>query len=511
MRSRWEDAEARAFVDRYGEEHGATLAHRVYSSRLLGSDPGLVLHGGGNTSAKDARADLFGEVRQVLFVKGSGWDLASIEPAGLPALDLEGLRRLQALDELDDQQMVNQLRRHLHDANAPNPSVETLLHAFLPHRFVDHSHADAVLACSNLPDGPERCLQIFGARVAALPFVMPGFPLAKAVAAACAEQPGVEGVLLHQHGLFTFGADARESYERHVALVDLAERALTAGARPKVRMPVELDAARARASALAPLLRGALARSAGEAAPAAQAGGDAPTQRLLLEWREDAGLLPLLDDAELAPSLLGPPPTPDHAIRTKPWPCWIDVDWRADAAKQRAQVEAALAGYVDAYRAYFARGVAARGPRQALDPAPRVLLVPGCGLFAAGESVAACGVAADLAQRTLQAKAAGRSLGPFAGLGELDNARVGAWVLDPAVRAAFHLVSSAGEALQRSAFLAWLRERAKSDEKQGHQFAKLYLEHSKALVVEAVPFAPKECSVENELPEPEEADLEDLL
>jgi len=178
VRSRWSDAEARAFVARY-ERAGRDLALRVYTSRLIGAEPDLVLHGGGNTSVKSSLADLFGEDVPVIHVKGSGSDLASIEPEGLPALDLAGLRRLRALPELSDEEMVNQLRTHLLVASAPTPSVETLLHAFLPARFVDHTHFDAVLVLTNQPGGESAVREALGERVRVLPWIMPGFPLAK--------------------------------------------------------------------------------------------------------------------------------------------------------------------------------------------------------------------------------------------------------------------------------------------------------------------------------------------
>jgi len=189
MKSLYDESEARAAVDRWGPAHGEAVALRVYTSRLIGADSSLVLHGGGNTSVKAQHQNLLGDSVEAIFVKGSGWDLGSIEPAGLPGLDLAYLVRLRELDALSDEEMVNQLRTHLFDAGAPTPSVETLLHAFLPHRFVDHSHADAVLAVTNQSDAEDRAAEALGAGVIALPYIMPGFPLAKAVAEAYGPMP----------------------------------------------------------------------------------------------------------------------------------------------------------------------------------------------------------------------------------------------------------------------------------------------------------------------------------
>jgi len=229
VQSRWSDEEARSFVERYSAS-GEDLALRVYTSRLVGSDPALVLHGGGNTSVKSTVRDLLGEEVAAIFVKGSGWNLDSIAPEGLPGMRLAGLRHLRRLSALSDEEMVNQQRTHLFRADAPTPSVEALLHAFLPAKFVDHSHADAILALTNRPDGEAVVREVYGERVGIVPYVMPGFALALKAAAVHDAQPGLDGLVLLKHGLFTWGETARESYERHIELVDLAERWLAAPA-----------------------------------------------------------------------------------------------------------------------------------------------------------------------------------------------------------------------------------------------------------------------------------------
>ncbi|MCA9691660.1 MAG: class II aldolase/adducin family protein, partial [Myxococcales bacterium] len=184
MDSAWSEAEARAAVSRYTRAPGVNedLALRVYSSRLIGAAPGLVLHGGGNTSVKTRLQDDLGDAVDVLCVKGSGWDLGRIEPQGFPAIRLESLGRLRGLSSLSDEAMVNAARTRMLDAQAPNPSVETLLHAFLPHKFIDHSHADAILAVVDQPEAAARCRDVFGERLAIVPYIMPGFALAKLAA-----------------------------------------------------------------------------------------------------------------------------------------------------------------------------------------------------------------------------------------------------------------------------------------------------------------------------------------
>src|SRR5256714_14634898 len=230
MHSLWSDAESERLIEHYAAAGiGRDIALRVYTSRLLGGEPKLVLHGGGNTSVKTVMKDLLDEEVEVLCVKGSGGDMAAIEPAGLPAVRLDRLRKLRARETLSDEEMVRVQRANLLDPSAPNPSVETLLHAFLPHKFVDHTHATAVLSLTDQPDGDALCEEVYGARMGYVPYIMPGFALAKAAAEVYERDPSVEGLILHRHGIFTFGADARESYERMIAHVTLAEQRLQRG------------------------------------------------------------------------------------------------------------------------------------------------------------------------------------------------------------------------------------------------------------------------------------------
>src|SRR3954447_5517119 len=248
MQSLWSESDAEAMAARYaGSGIGCDLALRVYTSRLLGGDPRLVLHGGGHTSVKTVMPDLLGDPAEVLCVKGSGWDMADIEPAGLPSVRLAPLRRLRGRDSLSDEEMVRVLRANLLDPGAPNPSVETLLHAFLPHKYVDHTHSTAVLSLADQPDAAERCADLYGRRMGLVPYIMPGVLLAKKAAEVFEADPAVEGLVLLKHGIFTFGDTAREAYERMIAAVSLAEEHLAPGRKPVfagARLPVGIaDAA----------------------------------------------------------------------------------------------------------------------------------------------------------------------------------------------------------------------------------------------------------------------------
>src|SRR3954449_6311702 len=222
MQSAWNDHDANAAVAHYAGL-GRDLALRVYTTRLLGQDPRLVLHGGGNTSVKTRLPDLNGDSVDVLCVKGSGWDMGSIEPAGLPAVRLAPLLKLRSREKLSDEEMVQLQRANLIDPTSPNPSVEALLHAFIPHKFVDHTHSTAVLALTDQPDGEALCREVYDRRVGSVPYVIPGFGLAKAAAQVFEADPSVEGLVLVKHGIFSFGANARQAYDRMIALVTLAE------------------------------------------------------------------------------------------------------------------------------------------------------------------------------------------------------------------------------------------------------------------------------------------------
>ncbi len=246
MQSRYVTADAEATVARYGSVP-RDLALRVYTTRLLGSDPRLVLHGGGNTSVKTRLPDLMGRDVDVLCVKGSGADMAVIEPAGLPAVRLDELRLLlRTRESMSDEDMVRAQRANLLDPMAPNPSVETLLHAFVPHKFVDHTHATAVLSLVDQADGEARAAEVYDGRMAIVPYIMPGFALAKRAAQAFEAAPGAIGLILHKHGIFTFGDNAEEAYERMIEMVALAEARLRRGRRPRVRVSAAATGGRCR-------------------------------------------------------------------------------------------------------------------------------------------------------------------------------------------------------------------------------------------------------------------------
>jgi rhamnose utilization protein RhaD (predicted bifunctional aldolase and dehydrogenase)/NAD(P)-dependent dehydrogenase (short-subunit alcohol dehydrogenase family) len=437
MQSRWSDREADDAVRR-GAAAGITrdVALRVHTTRLLGADPRLVLHGGGNTSVKTTLPDLLGRPTEVICVKGSGWDMATIEAPGLPAVRLAPLRDLLALDALSDEDMVNACRTNLLDASAPTPSVEALLHAFLPHAFIDHTHANAVLALSDQPDGAAICAEVYGDRAFVLPYVQPGFELAKRAwaaheergAARCAPRRGrraeCEGMILLKHGIFTWGATAREAYERMIALVTLAEIRIEHARRAKKGRARSAGAPAVCASAddVAPIVRGLLGRAEGALAP---------PRRFVIVHRATPAILDHLARPDLERLAGAGVVTPDHAIRTKPWPLVLPAPRAGALPAFAAQTAAAMGEYVRRYRAYFGRNDHVHG-KKALDPLPRVILVPGVGLLAAGASAREAAIAADLAEATIEVIGDAEAVGRFESITEAETFDMEYWSLEQA-------------------------------------------------------------------------------
>jgi rhamnose utilization protein RhaD (predicted bifunctional aldolase and dehydrogenase)/NAD(P)-dependent dehydrogenase (short-subunit alcohol dehydrogenase family) len=423
MQSAWIDRDAEAAVARYAGV-GRDLALRIYTTRLLGQDPRLVLHGGGNTSVKTQLADLNGDTVEVLCVKGSGWDMGAIEPAGLPAVRLAPLRKLRARDDLSDEEMVRLQRANLIDPSAPNPSVEALLHAFIPHKFVDHTHSTAVLALTDQADGEALCREVYGQRVGYVPYVMPGFRLAKAAAQVFDADPSVEGLVLVKHGIFSFGADAREAYERMVTLVTLAEQRLTKNRKPAF-VGAKLPAGPAHAADVAPIIRGACSLQQGIS--------EGAWKRFVLEFRCNDAVMNFVNGAEVERYGQAGVVTPDHNIRIKNRPLVVAAPEEGDLAGFKRSVRDRVAAYSGYYKNYFARNNArAGGIKTMLDPLPRVVLVPGVGLFGLGRSKKDANIAADLAEAAIDTITDAEAVGRFEPLPEADLFDVEYWSLEQA-------------------------------------------------------------------------------
>jgi rhamnose utilization protein RhaD (predicted bifunctional aldolase and dehydrogenase)/NAD(P)-dependent dehydrogenase (short-subunit alcohol dehydrogenase family) len=401
----WSEAEA--------ARHTSELSLRVYSSQLLGRDPSLVLHGGGNTSVKLRERNLVGEEQQILYVKGSGWDLETIQEAGFAPVRMAHLLKLAALEALPDEQMVNELATSVTRAGAPAPSVEAILHAILPFQYVDHTHADALLAVTNTLDGEQSIREIYGDEVVVIPYVMPGFELARVCAREYARQAhgGTVGMVLLKHGIFTFGDNARQSYERMIALVGRAQAYLQArGARPSAAASNPSTRSAPGNVAAPTISREQIAQLR---AQISQCAGFP----VIFMLHSEPAFLEFARRADIAQISQQGPATPDHVIRTKRIPL-LGRDVEAYAAD---------------YRAYFARHAGGAGQRRImLDPAPRVLLDAQFGLGCVGRSVKEANIVRDVYAHTIDVILAATALGGYRALPEREIFDVEYWDLEQA-------------------------------------------------------------------------------
>ncbi len=398
MESLWNDQEAATF----GTD---PLGQRVYTSRLLGRNPALVLHGGGNTSVKTVEKDFFGDDIEVCHVKGSGWDLATIERGGFAPVRMSALLKMAELETMTDADMVTQQRAAMLNPDAPAASIEAILHAVLPFRFVDHSHANAIAALTCNAEGEARVRECFGGRVLVVPYVMPGFILARTIYQMIKGRDlraeGIEGLVLLKHGLFTFADDARRSYELHIEMVTQAENYLAG-------------------------------KSSGWTPPVAEAEEDLAGLAALRQAVSKLRGVPVVAKLDASPEAVGyslsqgvadfgtrGPLTPDHSIRTK----------RAPAYLEPGNEEASLTAYAEAYRAYFERH---QKGETMLDPAPRFVIWPGKGVVSFGTNAKEAGIIADIAAHTLRTVGLGQAVGGWEPLPEKDLFEIEYWELEQA-------------------------------------------------------------------------------
>lgn len=400
MKSLWDDQKAAALAS-------DPLALRVYSSRLLGGDPTLVLHGGGNTSVKTTVKNFFGDEEEILYVKGSGWDLGTIEAPGFAPVRLSVPLRMAERETISDTDMVKNLRAGMLDSSAPTPSVETVLHAIIPFKFVDHTHADTVVAVMNTPGGAERMREIYGPNMLIVPYVMPGFILARTVYTMTRDidWQKLDGILLMNHGVFTFADDAKRSYERHIEIVTQAEAYVAQHTEPRsaTTTPAQVDLLQ-----LARLRR-AVSQARGTATLAQLNAGAEAVAFSTMPAIADVGTRGLM--------------TPDHVLRTKRAPVMITSNVEADVAK-----------YAENYRAYFERNkdMYAGKKLNMLDPAPRWAIWPGQGTVALGRTVGEASIISDINYHTIHAIEQAEALGGWQVLSEPEIFEVEYWELEQA-------------------------------------------------------------------------------
>ena len=401
--------QSRSFISNF-PEHPEDLALRVYTSRLLGSNKNLVLHGGGNTSVKINMPDITGESKDVIFIKGSGADLEFVDPESFTGLDLEPLRKLSFLEKLTEGQMDNQLRIHRIWADSPDPSVETVVHAFLPHKYIDHTHADAILVLTNRVNGQEILKKALGTNIAVIPYIMSGFPLAKAILNAYEKNPDIEAVVVMNHGIFTFSDDAETAYNRMIESVSRAEAFIMeqVGDKPVMGFSNVMPATQAKNSettlaGLVQAIRGACAYD-----------GDGDVKkRFYVEIRNNSQMVGASCSKEAEFLCRTGVLTPDHVIRTKNRMVYIDsIPEKDDELK--IYIDNLIASYKKDYHKYFITQSKTKGvKRKELDPLPRLFLTAGFGLVALGYTKTDAVIAADIGEQTIKAKLYGNAIGDY--------------------------------------------------------------------------------------------------
>ncbi len=385
MKNNWSNSEANKYIRKYYKlGHNKDMALRVYTTRLLGRNAQLVLHGGGNTSVKSQVKDIDGKTYDVLCVKGSGWDMADIEPAGLPAVKLKPLLSMKKKKYLSDEDMVAFQKKNLINTSSPNPSVETFLHAFLPFKFVDHTHSDAIMNVTNRPEGLNLCKKIFGKKVSIVPYVMPGFGLAQKINEVYSKNPNINCLILLNHGIFTFADNAKEAYDLMIKYVSDAERAIKKLKKKKIKQINKYNF-KFSPEDIAPILRGLLSENKNE--------------KFILNFRQNSKLNYFINGKDIKRYSFEGTATPDHVIRVKPFPMVITPTKNSSLSDFEILAKKTFRDYRTRYKNYFdTNKKKIKEKKVMLDTSPRVILVQNVGLFSVGNSLSASLIAGDLTE-----------------------------------------------------------------------------------------------------------------
>ena len=419
MKNDWSNNEAKKFVKKYKKlGFSKDVALRVYTSRLLGKNKKLVLHGGGNTSVKTRIKDIDGKKYEVLCVKGSGWDMADIEPEGLPAVKLEPLLNLRKKKYLSDEDMVSYQKRNLINIKSPNPSVETFLHAFLPFKYVDHTHSDAILNLTNRPGGLNFCKKIFGNKVSIVPYVMPGFMLAKKINEVYSKNPNINCLILMNHGIFTFDNNAKEAYGLMIKYVSQAEKVIRKLKVKKIKQ-IKSFSTKFDIHEIAPIIRGLLSNN--------------KDQKFVVNYRLNKHLKYFMNGKNVRSYSSKGTATPDHVIRVKPFPLIITPKKNSSIDEFKVIAKKAFENYKKKYINYFnVNKKKVKGKKVMLDTSPRVVLVQYVGVFSVGKDLISAKIAGDLTETNAKVIASVEETSTYKFIPEKDLFDVEYWSLEQA-------------------------------------------------------------------------------
>tara|TARA_Y100000294_G_scaffold140358_1_gene134087 strand:- start:136 stop:2169 length:2034 start_codon:yes stop_codon:yes gene_type:complete len=419
LKNNWSNTEANKYIKKYRSlGHSKDMALRVYTTRLLGRNSELVLHGGGNTSVKTSIKDIDGKKYDVLCVKGSGWDMAEIEPEGLPAVKLQPLLLLEKKKYLSDEDMVNYQKRNLINIKSPNPSVETFLHAFLPFKYVDHTHSDAIMNVTNRPGGLNFCKKIFRKKVSIVPYVMPGFGLAKKISEVYSKNPNIECLILMNHGIFTFADNAREAYSLMIKYVSQAERAVKKLKSKKIKQ-IKNYSVKFSAHEVAPVIRGLLSEN--------------KDQKFIINFRINQNLKYFINGKNVRSYSSKGTATPDHVIRVKPFPLVITPRKNSTIEEFKLVAKKAFDNYRKKYLNYFNENKKkVKEKKVMLDTSPRVILVQNIGMFSVGKDLKSAKIAGDLTETNAKVISSVEETSSYKFIPEKDLFDVEYWSLEQA-------------------------------------------------------------------------------
>ncbi|HIF62366.1 MAG TPA: bifunctional aldolase/short-chain dehydrogenase, partial [Candidatus Pelagibacter sp.] len=419
MKNNWSNNESKKYIRKYKNlGYSKDLALRVYTTRLLGRNSELVLHGGGNTSVKTSIKDIDGKKYDVLCVKGSGWDMGEIEPEGLPAVKLDPLLALKKKKYLSDEDMVNYQKRNLINIKSPNPSVETFLHAFLPFKYVDHTHADAILNVTNRPGGLNFCKKIFNNKVSIIPYVMPGFMLSKKVSDIYSKNPNINCLILMNHGIFTFSNDAKDAYSLMIKYVSQAERSIKKLKVKKIKQ-IKNYSTKFGAHEIAPIIRGLSSNN--------------NDQKFIVNYRLNKDLKYFMNGKNVRSYSSKGTATPDHVIRVKPFPLIITPKKNSSINDFKLTAKKAFDNYRKKYIHYFnVNKKKVKDKKVMLDTSPRVVFVQNVGMFSIGKDLNGAKIAGDLTDTNVKVIASVEETSTYKFISEKDLFDVEYWSLEQA-------------------------------------------------------------------------------
>ncbi len=409
MKTKWNNNTAKKYINYFAKKNiKKDLALRIYSTHLLGKDPLLVLHGGGNTSLKSISKNLYGKNINTIYVKGSGWDMSDLDENGMPGLEMDPLIKLLNIKKLNDSDMVNYLRKNLLNNKSPNPSVETLLHAFLPHKYVDHTHSVSVLSVINQKNSSQICNKVFGKKVGIVPYIMPGFELAIACHKIFNNNKKIEALILLNHGIFTFGDSAQESYNRMIKYVSKAEKYIkkrnnkTKTNKKKINNnDIQDISLKIRKSAY-----------------------DLTKEKWIVNFCDTSEIVNLTSSKNFIESIIKGPVTPDHVIRIKPSPLVIK--------SKNKSIERQIKSYAKKYENYFKKyRKLVKGSVQT-DPIPRVIILPHIGIFLLGRDYNESQIAKDIFISASKAINGTNKIGKFQTISKKEIFKMEYWPLERA-------------------------------------------------------------------------------